>query len=86
MMSNLTEIAKENGAFVYSDGHIGLHPHQLQATVEQVCKPLIECIEFMHKRGMFDKDFISTLPFSKRLAMNRLYESYQACLELMGRE
>jgi hypothetical protein len=48
MMSNLTEIAKENGAlplpvsrneqqYIFTDA-------QLQATVEQVCRPLIKAL------------------------------------------
>jgi hypothetical protein len=45
MMSNLTEIAKENGAQDTLSGKLVITHDQLQATVEQVCKPLIDALE-----------------------------------------
>jgi hypothetical protein len=60
MMSNLTEIAKENGADVVEPytsvtskrEMLTMTPAQLQATVEQVCKPLVDALK--HSRGALE--------------------------------
>lgn len=57
-MGNLTEIAKENGAIKTFRG-ITFTEHELQATVEQVCKPIIEKANAVID-NLDEGDFIST--------------------------